>query len=132
MAMPRTEMPVLELPVTNGVAHIPLAESITGTVLEPSGASVPEAGVLHGAAAVLRADTWDTFRFCAVAMGAFSVEVPREGFHCSRTSLPGCVEDELKMMRNAADDGSIADALQAGACKCEMAVENQEACGPPS
>ena len=66
--------------------------SIQGTVLDPSGAVVPEATVTlkRGAKSIeppVRTGSAGDFRFDAVAEGTYSLEVMHEGFKLSITQL---------------------------------------------
>ena len=70
----------------------PPAAAVTGTVLDPSGASTPDASVtLKQGSSTVRAqgktDTSGKFRFGAVPFGNYSLEVEHEGFKKSVTSL---------------------------------------------
>lgn len=65
---------------------------VTGTVLDPSGASAPEATVMlkRGTGIVrppVKTDLSGRFRFDAVAEGTYSIEVQHEGFATSTTPL---------------------------------------------
>jgi hypothetical protein len=72
--------------------RLPQTVAVTGTVLDPSGASTPDATVtLKQGSSSIRAqgktDTSGRFRFDAVPPGNYSIEVQRAGFKISTTSI---------------------------------------------
>src|ERR1700676_2030717 len=92
--MARTWLFLLTLVVVgNAIAQRPpQTVAITGTVLDPSGASTPDAAVtLKQGSGSIRAqgktDASGKFRFDAVPPGTYSIGIQREGFKISNTAL---------------------------------------------